>query len=84
MTGDLVLLLLSNSVDHVRVVVSTAQAIGHVERVNRVLKVMLSKVTSSLNHAAWSRILTEVELSINNTPSKLLFGVEQRGAITYF
>lgn len=50
---------------------------------------MLSKVTEPIAHANWSTKLSEIEFGINNsvhattkeTPSKLLFGVNQRGVI---
>lgn len=57
------------------------------ERVNRVLKAMLGKLTEPLQHADWTKQLKHVEFAINNSinqstnsvPSKLLFGVEQKG-----
>ncbi|XP_036342307.1 uncharacterized protein LOC118751595 [Rhagoletis pomonella] len=69
--------------------VASPQANGQVERVNRVLKTMLGKLTEPINHADWSSKLFQVEYVINNSihsttgssPIKLLFGVEQRGEI---
>ncbi|XP_017487273.1 PREDICTED: uncharacterized protein LOC108375641 [Rhagoletis zephyria] len=50
---------------------------------------MLGKLTDHINHDDWVRKLLEVEYAINNpvhstcrdTPSRVLFGVEQRGLI---
>ncbi|XP_036325536.1 uncharacterized protein K02A2.6-like [Rhagoletis pomonella] len=77
------------NIDHVKVAVASPQANGQVERVNRILKTMLGKVTDPVNHADWCKKLSEVEYAVNNsvhstcrdTPSQLLFGVEQRGTI---
>lgn len=57
------------------------------ERVIRVLKATLAKLSDSVEHANWRQKLTHFEYAMNNTnnsstgesPSKLLFGVEQRG-----
>ena len=72
---------------HVKVATGAPQANGQVERVNRVLKNMLGKVTQPIDNADWSQRLKDVEFAINNTehkstgqsPCKLLFGIEQRG-----
>lgn len=79
--------LLENNVEHVKVATASAQANGQVERVNRVLKSMLGKVSEPVQHADWSKMLSKVEFAMNNsvhssthqTPSVLLFGVGQRG-----
>ena len=50
---------------------------------------MLGKILNPVNHADWSRLLTNVEHANNNTvhsttqqmPSVLLFGIPQRGGI---
>ena len=76
-----------NNIKHVLVATGSPQANGQVERVNRVLKTILSKITNPLNHSDWVNKLTDVEFAINNsvncstrkTPYMLLFGVEQRG-----
>lgn len=78
-----------NNVSHVKVATASAQANGQVERVNRVLKSALGKLSSPLNHADWSQKLSQIEYAINNsthattgeTPSRLLFGMNQRGEI---
>lgn len=54
---------------------------------NRVVKAILSKISEPVTHEDWVNFLERVEYSINNTvhsttketPSKLLFGVAQRG-----
>uniref|UniRef100_A0A182RZY8 Integrase catalytic domain-containing protein n=1 Tax=Anopheles funestus TaxID=62324 RepID=A0A182RZY8_ANOFN len=66
---------------------NSPQANGQVERVNRVLRPILSKLSSNIDHANWSLQLTKAEYALNNTfhsstkftPSVMLFGVEQRG-----
>lgn len=81
------LFLSERNVCHTKVATASPQANGQVERVNRVLKSMLGKLSEPLNHADWSKRLLQVEAAMNNsvhsiikqTPSKLLFGVEQRG-----
>lgn len=79
--------LLENNVEHVKVATASAQANGQVERVNRVLKSMLGKVSEPVQHSDWTKMLNKVEFAMNNsvhssthqTPSILLFGVGQRG-----
>lgn len=61
-----------------------------VERVNRVLIPMLDKIIDSSTSSHWYKMLEEIEYALNNTvhkttkeiPSKLLFGIVQRGKIT--
>ena len=68
---------------------ASPQANGQVERVNRVLKSMLGKLTEPLQHSDWVSCLAKVEFAINNsesattreTPSVLLFGVEQKATV---
>ena len=63
------------------------QANGQVERVNRVISRMLSKLTEPVRQANWCRFLNKVEYAINNSihsttqqsPSMLLFGTIQQG-----
>jgi len=60
-----------------------------VERTNRVLGPMISKLIENDDKLYWCKILSDVEFAINNSvhkttnepPSKLLFGVKQRGKI---
>lgn len=77
----------SRNIQHVKNAVASPQANGQVERVNRVLKNMLGKLTEPLQHSDWTRQLKHVEYALNNTvqrsisttPSQLLFGVQQKG-----
>lgn len=79
--------LVEQNIEHIKVAVAAPQANGQVERVNRVLTPMLGKITNPLNHSDWLRLLTQVEYAINNsvhsstkhTPSRLFFGIDQRG-----
>lgn len=77
------------NIKHVEATVASPQSNGQVERVNRVLKAMTAKVTDPIDHSDWVKQLSKVEFSLNNTvhcttkqtPSKMLFGTEQRGEI---
>lgn len=77
----------SHNIQHIKNAVASPQANGQVERVNRVLKNMLGKLTEPFQHSDWTRQLNHVEYALNNTvqrsidstPSRLLFGVDQRG-----
>ena len=79
--------LSSNNIQHVKNAVAAPQANGQVERVNRVLSRMLSKLADPVSQADWSRFLSQVGYALNNSihsstrsaPSTLLFGVLQRG-----
>lgn len=76
------------NIQHIKNAVASPQANGQVERVNRILVRMLSKLTEPVRQSDWSKLLTKVEYAINNSihsstgqsPSMLLFGVSQRGA----
>lgn len=76
-----------HNIQHIKNAVASPQANGQVERVNRVLKNMLGKLTEPLQHSDWVHQIKHVEYAINNTiqksvgisPSMLLFGVQQRG-----
>lgn len=76
-----------HNIKHIKNAVAAPQDNGQVERVNRVMGRMLGKMTNPINHADWSRLLSQVEYAINNsvhsstgeTPSQLLFGINQRG-----
>ncbi|XP_055839911.1 uncharacterized protein K02A2.6-like [Episyrphus balteatus] len=78
-----------HNIDHIKVSVASPQSNGQVERVNRDMKAMLAKLTESPVQNDWRQKLTNVEYALNNTnhtstkisPSKLLFGVEQRGRV---
>lgn len=79
--------LIDHNIEHVQVATASAQANGQVERVNRVLKSMLAKLSEPIQHSDWTKMLTRVEFALNNsvhsstghTPCQLLFGVSQRG-----
>ncbi|XP_036325533.1 uncharacterized protein K02A2.6-like [Rhagoletis pomonella] len=81
--------LLKNNVSHVKVATASPQANGQVEKVNRVLKAMLSKQTEPIQHSDWTKKLSQVEYALNSTvhcttrctPSELLFGANQRGCV---
>lgn len=73
------------NVQHVLVATGTPRANGQVERFNRVITPMLAKIVTEQDR--WDEALDQVELNLNNTvnkstgdtPSKLLFGIHQRG-----
>lgn len=74
----------NNNVVHVKIATGSPKSNGQIERINRDLTPMLSKLTDVKNK--WPKYLPQVEFAINNsfcrsigtTPSKLLFGVNQR------
>jgi hypothetical protein len=76
-----------NNVQHVLSATGTPLANGQIERSNRDLTPMFSKTVSEPNK--WDHALAAVEFAINNTvnrstketPSKLLFGINQRRPI---
>lgn len=71
---------------HIKAAIGFSQANGQVERINRILGPALGKLYDEKD---WHKSLGEIEFAINNminrstgeTPSRLLFGVEQRGKI---
>lgn len=75
------------NIQHVSTSVASPQSNGQCERVNRVLRAILAKLTQPMDHGDWVRQLSQVEFAINNTvhsaskqtPSQVLFGVEQKG-----
>lgn len=77
--------LKSALIEHILIAVGTPRANGQVERFNRVITPMLAKLSET--PAKWDQVVKDVEHAINNTvsratgetPSRLLFGVEQRG-----
>lgn len=79
--------LRENNIEHVKIATASAQANGQIERVNRTLKSILSKISEPIQHSDWAKLLIRVEYALNNsvhsstrkTPCHLLFGVDQRG-----
>lgn len=86
-SGEFELYLTENNIEHVKNATASPQANGQVERVNRTIKAMLAETTEPIQHSDWYKLLRKVEFAVNNsvhsstkqTPSKLLFGVDQRG-----
>lgn len=82
--------IVENDIKHVKIATGSPQANGQIERVNRVVTPMLAKITDSSVGDHWYKMLEEIEYALNNTihkttkeiPSKLLFGVTQRGKVT--
>lgn len=78
-----------NNINHILIATASPKANGQVERVNRVLGAMLAKLSDPVSGKYWYKIIANVEFALNNTihrstgntPSKLLFGVDQRGKI---
>lgn len=79
----------NNNIQHRCIATHSPKANGQVERTNRVLGPMISKLIDNDEKRYWYTIIADVEFAINNTihkttneiPSKLLFGVVQRGKI---
>ena len=75
------------SIKHVLIAVGTPRANGQVERYNRVITPMLAKLAEM--PSKWDRVIDSVEFALNNTvlsatkktPSELLFGIRQLGAV---
>jgi len=86
-SGEFQDFLRKNEIKHIKVATDSPQANGQVERVNRILIPMLGKLSDESMGRSWHRVLSEVEYAINNSisrttgyaPSRLLFGVDQRG-----
>lgn len=80
--------LKENNVRHVLIATGSPKANGQVERINRVLSPLLAKIVDNSSGKYWYKILIEAEHALNNTvnkstgdtPSQLLFGVNQRGS----
>lgn len=74
-------------IKHILIATGMPRANGQAERINLVVNAVLSKICSSAEK--WDEFLLEVEYSINNTvcrsiketPSRLLFGINQRGKL---
>ena len=78
-----------NKINHVLIATASPKANGQVERVNRVITPMLAKLSDPSSGKYWYKMLTDVEFALNNTihstvgvtPSKLLFGINQRESV---
>jgi len=74
------------NIQHVKIATASPQANGQVERYNRILAPALGKLYDGKD---WHKSLREIKYAINNivnratgeTPSRLLFGVSQRGHV---
>jgi len=77
----------NESIEHILIAVGTPRANGQVERFNKILTPMLAKLSET--PAKWDNVLQSVEFTLNNsicratneTPSRLLFGINQTGVI---
>jgi len=86
-SGEFQDFLRENEIKHIKVATGSPQANGQVERVNRTLIPMLRKLSYESMGRPWHGVLSEVEYAINNSicrttgyaPSRLLFGIDQRG-----
>lgn len=78
-----------DGINHVLIATASPKANGQVERVNRVLSPLLAKLSNPAIGKYWYKMLSDAEFALNNTvhsttgvsPSKLLFGLNQRGSI---
>lgn len=76
-------------VKHVLIATGSPQSNGQAERINRVIVPMLSKLVNREENQPWYNVLPQIEYALNNTinkgtgetPSRLLFGINQRGSI---
>ena len=78
-----------NKINHLSIATASSKANGQVERINRVITPMLAKISDPPSGKYWYKFLADVEFARNNTvhstigesPSRLLFGVNQRGSV---
>lgn len=78
-----------NNIQHVCTATHSPKANGQVERINRIVGPMISKLIDNDAALYWYKVISDIEFAINNTthkttnetPSKLLFGVDQRGKV---
>lgn len=77
----------NESTQHILVAVGTPRANGQIERFNHDITPMIAKLCDEPHK--WDQVLDQIEYAFNNTicrsigetPSKLLFGVEQLGKV---
>lgn len=75
-----------HNIDHIKIATASPQSNGQVERFNRTIIPMLAKISGPDN---WNKMLVDAEFAVNNTknrsindtPSRILFGVNQRGTV---
>lgn len=75
-----------NRVTHTLTATASPQSNGQVERMNRFLVPIVSKLVNHSKNVTWDKVIPETEHAINNTinksigttPSKALYGVNQR------
>ncbi|KAL4123256.1 hypothetical protein QTP88_015463 [Uroleucon formosanum] len=87
-SNDFKTFLLSESVEHVLIATGAPRANGQVDVVNQSIVPMLAKISEPVNE--WDKVLYKVEFTINNTvhrstgqtPSRLLFGINQVGDVS--
>lgn len=76
-----------NDVKHVKVATACPRANGQVERMNRFMTPIIAKMVDKPRDIEWDCVLNKVEYVFNNTvcrsidstPSRMLFGIDQRG-----
>lgn len=81
--------LVNNNIAHVKIATASPQANGQIERYNRSLTSMLSKLIDENQNIPFEQVLGQIEFSLNNTinrsigtsPSVLLFGTQQKGSV---
>ena len=79
-----------NDIQHIKIATFSPEANGQVERVNRNLGPMIAKLIDTETNITWVKTLETVEFALNNSfhrmineyPSVMLFGVNQRGKIS--
>jgi len=77
------------NIKHVKIATGSPQANGQVERINRIVGPMITKLADPEEKMHWDTVVEDVEFSLNNTkqrsvaqmPSKMLFGIEQKGKV---
>ncbi|XP_063994848.1 uncharacterized protein LOC135172624 [Diachasmimorpha longicaudata] len=78
-----------NNIRHILIATGSPKANGQVERVNRVLEAIIATNFDNTKGKYWYKVFAEVEFAINTTvnkttgetPSRLLFGLCQKGKI---
>ena len=74
------------NIRHVTTAAYSPQSNGQVERFNRDIRSIIAKLTSLSKAQQWDLVLNDTEFTVNNTvnrsinttPSKVLFGINQR------